>query len=140
MSQRKVPPGRGSSSCERPIHCTILSGSVKNSKTVSGLASIRTSISTAAAVSALATLVPPLLLELRGQLQPLESVGPETIQEVTQLGEALGPGAVEAARAFAPLGQQAGPAQHRQMLGYRRSRDVEMRGDLAGAQLAIPDQ
>lgn len=82
-SARKPPPGRGSSSTLRPIHWTIRPGSVKKSKTVSGLAAIRTSTSTASTVSALATFVPPLLLQLGGQLQPLEAIGPEPIHEVT---------------------------------------------------------
>src|SRR6478609_7014932 len=90
MSQWKTPPGRGSSSAERPIHWIILSGSVKKSKTVSGPAAIRTSTSVAFAVSAFATFVPPLLLQLGGQLQPLETIGPELVQEVAQAAERLG--------------------------------------------------
>src|SRR5687768_1258835 len=129
MSQRKMPPGRGSSSESRPIHWTSLSGSVKKSKIVSGLASTLTSISTAAAVSALATLVSPLLFELGGELQPREAVGPELAEEVLEVGHALGAGAVEPAGALAPLAEEAGVLEHGEMLGDGRAGDVEFGGD-----------
>src|SRR5918997_4890485 len=106
MSQRKTPPARGSSSCARPIHWTIFVGSVKKSKTVSGAASIRTSPSTTASVSAPATFVPPLLLQLGGELEPRETFGPEAVEEAGQLRQPLGPCLVEAPRSLAPLDEQ----------------------------------
>src|SRR5262249_26423658 len=135
MSHLKAPPGRASSAAERPIHWIILSGSVKKSKTVSGLAAMLTSTSTAVPVSAFATLVPPLLLQLGSQPQPLETIGPELVQEVAQTGKWLRARPIEPAGAVAALAEQAGLAQRRQVLGDSRPGDVEARGDLARAQL-----
>src|SRR6266550_1152335 len=103
---------------------------------------MRTSRSTIAAVSALAILrslslwgVATLLIELRRQFEALEPVSPEVIEEFAQLGHSLWPGAIKAAGSVAPLVQQAGVAQHRDVLGDCRAGDVEARGDLSGAQL-----
>jgi hypothetical protein len=80
------------------------------------------------------------LLQLGGQLQPLEPICPETVHELPQSGETLGPGPVEPARPLSPFAQQAGSAQHRQVLGDRGPRDIEVGGNLAGAQLLVADQ
>jgi hypothetical protein len=78
-----------------------------------------------------------LLFELGGELQPPEPVGPESIEELTQVGEALGARAVEAARSIAALAEQTGGAQHRDVLGDRGACHLEAGGNLTGAQLSV---
>jgi hypothetical protein len=81
-----------------------------------------------------------LLFQLGGQLEPLETIVPEAIEEAPELGQPLGAGLVEPARPFAALAQQPGLLEHGQVLGDGRARDLEARGDLTRAQLAIPHE
>jgi hypothetical protein len=74
-------------------------------------------------------------------LQGLEPLVPEPLEELAQAIEAAGIRAVETARPVAALAQQPRLAQHPQVLGDRRPRDVaEVRGDSARGQLAAVDQ
>ncbi|HET9162882.1 MAG TPA: hypothetical protein VFN89_05475 [Solirubrobacterales bacterium] len=81
-----------------------------------------------------------MLLQLGGELQPLETFGPEAVEEVAQAGKPLGSRPVEPAGAFAPFVEQTGISQHRQMLRNSRSGDLEMRGDLAGSHLLVTNE
>src|ERR1051326_6528609 len=112
MSQRKIPPGRGSSSARRPIHSGIFSASTMNAKIVSGAASMRISRSTALAVAG----IPSPLLVFGCVLEALESIAPELIQERLHFGEHLGPRAVEPSRALAAFDEQPGLLQHGEVL------------------------
>src|SRR4051812_48239739 len=103
-----MPPGRGSSVAAWPIQRTALAGSVKNSKTVSGLASMRMSHSTTWLVPA--STLPPLL-GFRLALELLQAERPKALEELPQLLQSLGAGAVEAPCPFAALGQEAGLLQ-----------------------------
>src|SRR4051794_40622697 len=96
---------------------------------------MRTSCSTASVPGGVTGIGPPLL-GLRGPLEPAQAGGEHVGEEGVQVREALGPDAVEPARAGAALADQAGLAQHLEVLGDRGLGDVEPRGDLAGAQLA----
>src|ERR671919_527921 len=133
-----MPPGRGSSSAFRPFHWIILSGSVKNSNTVAGAAAIRTSRSTMLR-SSTCTAFPPFL-ELGRQRQALQAVCPEALHELAQPAQALRPRPVETPGSFPTLHDEPGLLQHRQVLGDRRSRDLELGRDLSGGQLCIPDE
>jgi len=113
---------------------------VKNSNTVSGAASILISTSTAVCVSALGTLVPPLLFQLGSVLQPLETIAPETVEEAPELGKPVRASPVETPGSVAPLGEQASVLQHGQVLGDSRPRHLEAGGDLPRAQLAFPHE
>src|SRR3954452_22851195 len=98
-----MPPGRGSSVALAPFQRTIFAGSVKKSNTVSGLASMRTSRSMACVCSVPASTFPPLL-GFRLALELLQAECPETLEELPQLFQSLGAGAVEAPGSFAALG------------------------------------
>src|SRR3954452_17862587 len=133
-----MPPGLGSRSASRPFHSTILSGSVKNSNTVSGRAAILTSRSTTVATSGWSTATsPPSLLVLRGDLQAFEPVAPERFQERPQVFEAFAPDAVKTLGALAPLAHEPGVLEHREVLGHRRPRDREVSRDLACRALSV---
>src|SRR5579859_7533827 len=68
-----------------------------------------------------------------GVLQVFECVIPEVAQPAAQLAQALRARAIQAFGAGAPLGDQAGLAQHAEVLGDRGAGDVgEVRRDLAG--------
>src|SRR5918996_1814769 len=133
-----MPPGRGSSSAFRPFHWIILSGSVKNSNTVAGAAAIRTSRSTMLR-SSTCTAFPPFL-ELGRQRQALQAICPEALHELAQPAQALRPRPVETPGSCPALHDEPGLLQHRQVLGDRRSRDLELGGDLSGDQLCIADE
>src|SRR4051812_28830963 len=133
-----MPPGRGSSSALFPFHCRIFSGSTKKSNTVSGRAAILTWRSTTVATSGCSTATsPPSLFGFRRFLEPLQPFVPKRFEKRLQIGEALRPQGVEPASSLAPLGDQAGFAQHSQVLGDSRPRDLEARGDLAGRKLSV---
>src|SRR5918996_5574203 len=133
-----MPPGRGSSSAFRPFHWIILSGSVKNSNTVAGPAAIRTSRSTMLRSSTCITFPP--FLELSRQRQALQALCPEALHELAQPAEALGPRPVETPSSLPALDDQPGFLQHRQVLGDRGPRDLELVRDLTGGQLPLPDE
>jgi hypothetical protein len=81
-----------------------------------------------------------LLFQLGGQLQPLETIGPELVDVLAESREALWASAVEAPDALAALVQQPGLPQHGQVLRDGRPGDLEVGCDLACAQLVIPDE
>src|SRR3954454_17218267 len=156
ISTRYTPPGRGSSVACAPFQRTIFAGSVKNSKTVSGLASMCTSRSMTCSVwlgrrplveaegrsrvlsVPASTLLP--FLGFRLALELGEAERPEALQELLELPEAFRTGAVEAPRPLTPLAHETGLLEYAQVLRDRRSRDVETRRDLTSGQLTIADQ
>ena len=74
----------------------------------------------------------PLLL-LGSLPQCLETCVPELLEEGSQLAESFGSGSVQATGPFPPLDQQAGVAQHAQVLRDGRPGHVaELRRDGAG--------
>src|SRR5438874_10946478 len=105
-----MPPGRASSMQLIPFHLTILAGSVKKAKPLSGLAATRTSRSTAS--PSLVTKVLPPLGCLRGAGQAIEPTGPKLVKKITELSEAFRPGLIEAPGADASLVDEAGGLQH----------------------------
>src|SRR5262249_52190334 len=70
----------------------------------------------------------------------LEPAVPEAVEEVPQLDEPFGTGPVEASGAVASLAHEPRLLQDVQVLGDCRPRDLEMRRDLAGAELVLPDE
>src|SRR5690606_29468673 len=148
-STRYRPPGRGSMSATVPNHSTCRSGSTRNGQIVCGVAS--TTISrTSSAITGLLLLgclgwvdgrggwlrTVPGLRGLCGVAQALQAGGPEVVQERAQVGHGLGVGAVEAPGAVAPLRDQRGVLEHREVLGDRGAADVgEALGDRRGSQL-----
>jgi hypothetical protein len=73
--------------------------------------------------------------------QGLEPLIPERLEEVAQADEALGPGAIEPARAVPALAHQRRPAQHTQVLRDGGAGDVgEVGGDRAGRKLVLADE
>jgi hypothetical protein len=79
-----------------------------------------------------------LLLQLGGQLQPLETICPELVDELAEAREPLWASAVEAPDPVTALVHQSGMPQHGQVLGDGGTGDLEVRRDLARAQLVIP--
>src|SRR3954454_2612820 len=138
---RHTPPGRGSSVACVPNHSTIRAGSVKYAKTISGAAAIRSSCSTRGLVApGPAGIAPRPLLGLGRLLEALQPGRQDVGQEVLQLGEPLGTDAEQAPRPVATLADQAGLLEHLEVLGDRRLRDLELRGDGAGAELPAGEQ
>src|SRR5919109_901436 len=136
-----MPPGRASRSALRPFHCTIFSGSMKKSNTVSGRAAILISRSTAAATSGCSTATtPPSLFEFRRHLEPLEPLVPEGLDERAEVGKAFRPHPIKPPRPFASLGEKSGSLEHGEVLRDRRPGDVEAGGNLARAQLPLGDE
>src|SRR5712691_4318104 len=111
-----------------PFHWAILAGSVKNAKTVSGLASTRTSRSTASLP--LVTKVPSPLLGRRCLGQLLEPARPKLVKKIPQLGEPFRAGLVETSGPCPPLAHKSRSLQHLQMLRNGGPRNVEVCGDL----------
>src|SRR4029079_17869746 len=135
ISMRKAPPGFGSNcSASRPFQRASFSGSTRNSHTVSGEASIE--ISRWKTICSVALILLPLLVFCLA-FERLEPRVPELLQELAQLGEALGSSAVEPPGAVASFVHEPGLLQQRQMLRDRRARHVEVRRDLAGRELAV---
>src|SRR5207244_13095716 len=91
-----LPPGHGSSTASMPIQRTIFAGSVRNSNTTVGGASILISRSTSSAL-VLASLIPAPVVGFDLALEDLEVRAPEVVQERAQLGHAFGPGPAAAA-------------------------------------------
>src|SRR5262245_34539571 len=100
ISMRYSPPGRGSSDADSPIHRVALSGSTRNSQTVSGRAAIP--ISRRTAVSVLASILLPSL-EFGLTPERLEPLVPELLEKLPDRLETLRTCPVEAPRAVAPL-------------------------------------
>src|SRR5438876_9391827 len=124
-----MPPARASSMQLMPFHWTILAASVKKAKTISGLASTRTSRSTAS--PPLVTKVLPPLFGLRGTGEAFEAPGPKLVKKIAQLGEPFRPGLIQAPRPGAPLGDETGGLQHLEVLRYRRTANLKVSRDLA---------
>src|SRR6266511_3565189 len=114
-----------------PFHFVYLTGSVRYTKTSSRGASIRRSISTTRPLST---------ATFDDVLQSVEVLLPHVTQHHLERAERLAVGAVEPPRALAPLGKQAGPAKHVQVLRYGRPAHVEPGSDLPGGELSIPHQ
>src|SRR3954462_4495266 len=110
-----MPPGRGSNVPLLPIHCTAFAGSVKNSKTVAGSASMRISRSITCVWLVPASTLPPLLC-LRCALELFEAECPEALEELAQLFESLGADPVEAPGPLAPFGHETGLLEYAQVL------------------------
>src|SRR5712691_2141667 len=133
-----MPPGRGSRSAFMPFQRVSFSGSTKNSQTVSGLAAIEIVRSTEV-VSVVASMLLPLLL-LRFAFECFQSHVPELLEELLELGEPFRTCSVKAPRAVPSLAHEPRLLQDVQVLGDRGPRDVEVRRDLAGAQLVVADE
>src|SRR5690242_17760312 len=134
-----MPPGRGSSVAFAPFQRTMSAGSVKNAKTVSGLASMWSSRSMTSEELVLAsTLLPFLRLRLALELRKAER--PEALEELLELLQTFRTGAVKALRALTPLAHETGLLEYTQVLGDRGPGHVEAGGDLACRQLAFADQ
>src|SRR2546429_4596985 len=121
-----------------PFQRTSLSGSTKNSQTVSGLAASEI-VRSIEVVSVVASMLLQLLL-LRFAFECFEPHVPELLEEVLELGEPFGTYPVQAPRAVPSLTHEPRLLQDVQVLGDRRPRDVEVRRDLAGAQLVVTDE
>src|SRR5438309_11102766 len=80
------------------------------------------------------------LLLLRFAFECFQADVPELLEELLELGEALGTNPVQASGAVASLAHEPRLLQDVQVLGDRRSRHVEMRRDLARAQLVSADE
>src|SRR5205823_14766855 len=114
------PPGRGSASARDPIQRTILFGSTKKANTVSGVAAMRVSLTTALiSLTVTGGSLRVLSVVFGGFFQVVERVVPEVAQPCAELAQALRARSVEAARAGAPLGEQPGLAQHAEVLRDR---------------------
>src|SRR6266480_5830377 len=81
-----------------------------------------------------------LLLLFCFAFECLEPEVPELLQEVLDLDEPLGTCPVEAPGAVASLAHEPRLLQDVQVLGDRRPRDLEVRRDLAGAELSVTDE
>src|SRR5215210_290826 len=121
-----------------PIHCFAFSGSTRNAQTVSGVASIASSRSTAV-VSVAASMLRPLL-SFGFTFERFEPVVPEVVEERLQRREARGARAIQAARPVASFAHELRLLQERQVLRDRRPRHVEVRRDLARRELVVPDE
>src|ERR1051325_9975184 len=137
-SFRYAPPGRASNDPGCPIQRATFSSSTRNSHTVSGLAAIVTSRSRDTFSVVLSMLSP--LLSLRLAFERLQPIAPELVQERLQLREPFGSGSVQAPGAVASLAHEPRLLQHAQVLGDRRTRQREVRRDLARGQLLIRDE
>src|SRR3954464_6023013 len=111
---------------------------MRNSHTVSGLAAIATSRWTEV-VSAVVSML-ALLLSFRFALERLEPRVPEVLDERLDVHQPLRAGAVEPLGAVAPLIHQPRLLEDGQMLRDRRPGHVEMRRDVARAELVAPDE
>src|SRR4051812_13624484 len=132
------PPDTGSSTASVPIQRTILAGSVRNSNTVDGAASIvisrwTTSVSSAACRTA-------RLLGFDLALELLQAIAPEVVEERAQLDQPLGADAVDPASTVTSLAHQPSAVQDAEVLRDRLPRDVEARGDPPGGHLLVVHQ
>src|SRR5215207_2758190 len=83
---------------------------------------------------------PSPLFSLRLTGQHVEALPPELVQEGPQVAQPFRACAIEALRALPALVEQARLLQHAEVLGDRRARHGEVRGDLAGGELAFAHQ
>src|ERR1700681_2597740 len=132
-----MPPGRGSSLWSIPFHRRILSGSVKYGNTASGGARIRISCSMTSSPSGTFACLHLLLHSL---LEAVQSGCPELLEVVAQFGQAFGPGPVDDPGGVTPALEQAGVDEHPRMLRPRRPAELEVRRDLPGGELIVPDE
>src|ERR1700719_1550907 len=96
-----MPPGRGSSCAERPIHRTYLSLCVRYAKTSSGVASMKISRTIG---SSSATLRSFSRLDL--SLEDRKAIGPKNLEEGTDFAEGLLVHPVQSLGPLAPLLEQ----------------------------------
>src|SRR5213075_2713390 len=73
-------------------------------------------------------------------LEDLEVLAPEVVQERAQLGQAFGPGSVDASGAVSALTHETGITQVPQVLGDGLAGDIEVRGDLTRGELPVADE
>src|SRR5262249_40170079 len=143
---RKIPPGRGSRSASTPIQRTMCSGSTKNLKMTSGGASMRISRSTGSCSSWTATATsstlgaPDTIVRFGRGLQPREALAPELVEIPTELVETLGTNPVQAAGPVPALVEHPRVLEDPEMLRDRRTWNLEVRRDRAGAQLMVADE
>jgi hypothetical protein len=84
---------------------------------------------------------PPLLLfALRGSLQGTQTLGPEDLEGGPELSDGLGTRTVEALRPVTTLRDQARLFEDPEVLGDRRTRDVEAARDVADRELLARDE
>src|ERR1700693_1825095 len=112
-STRYPPPISGCRSAALPFHLINFTGSVKNSKMVSGLAAILTSRVTLVGLS-VCTATP--LLVLNRLFQVRKTLFPEPFKDAPQPAQPIGVGPVEAERAVAALGHEIRLLQDTEML------------------------
>src|SRR6185437_3991011 len=127
ISTTNRPPGSASSRAYSPIQETIASGLVKYSYTRSGGASMCTqAVIASVGIGGLRNLISGF----HGMLEPLQVLGPELGEEVTQRGEPFGPHSIQALLAVRVHGDQAGVPEHLQVQGDGLLGDVELLGDV----------
>src|SRR5580704_5080840 len=73
-------------------------------------------------------------------LQSLQRVRPEFLEHLAYRRQGISVEAVQPAGAHSALLQQAGLLQHRQVLAHRLLREREVRRDLSGRELAVPNE
>src|SRR5690242_15624655 len=84
---------------------------------------------------------PPRFFELRRDLQPPQGVVPHPFEHAGEWPQCLRVGAVEAMAVLSTHRYHASFCERPQVQRYRTERDVRHRtGNLAGRELAIPDQ
>ena len=137
-SIRYAAPAAASNDTSTPFQRLIFSGSVRNSHTVSGLASITSSRVSATRSVVLST--PSPLLALSFTLERIQFLVPEALQERLHLIETLRSHAVQTACPVSAFVHEPGLLEHGEMLRDRRTRHLEMGVDLAGRQLGRPDE
>src|SRR5579864_4165411 len=111
-----------------PIQRTIFTGSVKNSKTICGDASIKVSL----LIGSPATPRPRFLFDFQFHLIQLQI--PKAADQCAQAAETLRADPIESAGAAPSLGQQTRVSQNLQVLRDGRSRRFEMPGNFTGRQ------
>src|SRR5271154_4604066 len=75
-----------------------------------------------------------------GVLEPFQRVRPELIEQLAHRCERVRVEPVQPAGAFTAFLQEAGLLQHRQVLAHRLLREREVRRDLSGRELAVPNE
>src|SRR4029077_5274350 len=133
-----VPPARGSRCAARPFHFTYSRGSVSSGNTVSGDAAMsitRSMTSTSVLMASLLTLG-----ALGRGLQPGELYVPERREVGAELLHRGAACPVDAAPPVAPERHQSRIGEDPQVLGDCRTRDVEVRCDVADRPLLVPHE
>jgi hypothetical protein len=80
------------------------------------------------------------LIPFDGVLEAHQPVAPQLVEELAHLGETIRIELVEAPRAVTPFRDEPGLLEDAQVLGDRRTADVEVFGDLADAALVVSDE